>query len=495
MFETLAAKLLDVVDETQRTQYQVFTGVLSDYFDTQDEIRVYVTNTNGFGHQVSTVNIMLRLIGYGYDKDITCIYDDRGGDIPTISKLAILLPQIVLKTGAPPDPITINGATISFQPVSTFDPGTTATVDFGITGGYDDGTNLSTTYKTNYFIVLQPFQWSKAAQGNSIYKGTDRINLLSIEAIGGVQFMNRGFYMNDPTLSDAEWDLYMDDPAIGLRCEYANYIHAFAEGDDPEEKKMNLCGAYGMTDVYGGLKTLVTTPASLLFNLTTSILYAQTTDAESFGTRTLLLVMADVSDDSYAELQDYFNGEDIENADVVEYLTTNDVASRVKILTSLGNKALEDAIDALEDGQVLIVSLPNLPPPIFNQMMYISQIPFVFEGKNTANLAINFKNPYFYLAKASAGVLYPTLPLGSEGTNPVAAASQTVTNTMQTMPRFWPASPAEYPAKLLGDFIIQNKTPTDVNYPAYFNEVQEFYHNEMNDKLFLSLMTFIATRA
>jgi hypothetical protein len=493
MFETLATKLLDVVDSTQQTMYQAFTGTLSDYFDAQDEIRVYVTNTNGFGHQVSTVNIMLRLIGYGYKKDITCIYDDRGGDIATISKLAILLPQIVLKTDEPPDPITINGATIAFQPVSTYAPGTT--VDFGITGGYDDGTNLSTTYKTNYFIVLQPFQWNKAVQGNSIFKGADRINLLKIASLGGAQFGNRGFYMNNPTLSDAEWDLYMDDPAIGLRCEYANYIHAFALGDDPSEKKMNLCSAYGMTDVYGGLKTLVTTPSSLLFNLTTSILYAQTTDAGSFNTRTLLLVMADVSDDSYEELGKYLKGEDIENDDVVSYLTTNDVANRVKILTSLGNEALEKAIDALDDGQVLIVSLPNLPPPIFNQMMYISQIPFVFEGKNTANLAINFKNSYFYLAKQSAGVLYPTLPLGSEGTNPVAAVSQTVTNTMQTMPRFWPASPAEYPAKMLGDFIIQQKTPTDINYPAYFNEVQEFYHNELNDKLFLSLITFIATRA
>lgn len=491
MFETLAAKILDATNKHQELISVKNKGNLVSFFAEQNEIRVFVTNTNGFGHQVSTVNIMQRIISYGYNKNITCIYDDSpNADLATIKKLALLLPQIILNPSGPPNPITINGATISFQPTSTYNPANK--IKFGITGGYDDATNLSVKYNTESFIVLQPFQWSKAAYGNSILFGEDKLSLDTLEAIGP-RFTDRGFYMSDPTLTDQDWDLYMDDPSIGMRCEYANYIYSFAENDDPEEKKISLCSAYGMTDAYNGLTTLTSTSYYLLFNLALSILYAQKNS--SLKTRAVILVLANVKDESYSILKNYFAGKDTSgepftNKNLLQFLKEYDVVNNAKILTNLSNKALENAIDSLVDGQVLIVSLPGLPPPVFNQMMYASDLPFVFEGKNTANLAINFSNPYYYLAKDSAGVLYPTVPLNAVENNAAAGSCQQIANSMQTGPAFWPEDNAQSAAFQMGNFTIETKNQGNV-YSQYFSEVKDFYHDELNDKLLLSLFVFI----
>lgn len=493
MFETLVAKVLSVTNQHQQLISAKNKESLTAFFAEQEQIRVFVTSTNGFGHQVSTVNIMLRLIDYGYNKAITCIYDDNpNADLPTIKKLALLLPQIVLNTVGPPDPIVINGATISFQPTSTYNPGDE--IKFGITGGYDDSTNLSVKYKTDYFMILQPFQWQKAVYGNSILIGPAKLDLDTVEVIGP-NFGKRGFYMTNPTLTDEQWDLYMDNPNVALRSEYANYIYSFATNDDPEEKKINLCSAYGMTDAYNGMTTLSTTAPNLLFNLTLSILYGQSTKPQLLGTRTVLLVLADVKAESYTTLNNFFSGINSEgdpftNQNLLNFLQTYDVDNRTTILTSLANGALEQAIDNLADGQVLIVSLPGLPPPIFNQMMYASDLPFVFEGKNTANLAINFPNPYYYLAKASAGVLYPTVPLNAVEDNDVAVACQRIANSMQEGPMMWPEDNTASAPVQMGNFTIETKNEGN-NYSQYFFDTKEFYHDELNDKLLLSLFVFI----
>lgn len=494
MFETLAAKVLSVADSHQELISGINKENLAAFFAAQDEIRTYVTNTNGFGHQVSTVNIMLRLIGYGFNKDMVCIYDDGAADLPTIQKLALLLPEIVLIGTEVPKPITIGGATISFQPTSTYKPANQ--IDFGITGGYDDGANLSTKYLTNCFIVLQPFQWGKAVYNNSILRGSTTLPLEDVQAIGP-RFGDRGFYMSDPTLTDQQWDLYMDNPNVAIRSEQANYIYSLATNQSPKYKNVNLCSAYGMSDAYNGLTTLPTTAASLLFNLALSMLYVQKNGTGTLKTRAVLLVLANVTDDSYNDLKNYFLGIDTDggpftNPKLLAFLKDYNVPRNAKTITSLANNALVKAIDELQDGQVLVVSLPGLPPPVFNQMMYASNIPFVFEGKNTANLAINFANPYYYLAKAGAGVVYPTLPLSAVETDPDAKAIQAIANSMQERPQSWPQNDDPSSPVKMGDFTIQTKDAQN-EYSQYFFRTQQFYHDELNDKLLLSLFVFINT--
>ncbi|CAI2767064.1 hypothetical protein [Flavobacterium collinsii] len=494
MFETLVVKVLSVTDQHQELISGINKENLAAFFLAQNEIRSFVTNTNGFGHQVSTVNIMLRIIGYGYNKNITCIYDDGPADLPTIEKLALLLPEIVLKTAGPPDPITINGATISFQPTSSYAPA--EQIEFGITGGYDDKTNLSTKYLTNNFVVLQPFQWGKAYYGNSILTGATTLSLDQLQAIGP-NFGNRGFYMSDPTLTDQQWDLYMDNPKVAIRSEQANYIYSLATNESPKYKNINLCSAYGMSDAYNGLTTLATTAPNLLFNLALSMLYVQKNGTNSLKTRAVLLVLANVKDESYKVLKNYFLGKNTDggsftNPELLKFLNDYNVSRNAKIITSLAGDALTKAIDALQDGQVLVASLPGLPPPVFNQMMYASNLPFVFEGKNTANLAINFANPYYYLATAGSGVVYPTLPLNADAPDPDALSIQAIANSMQDGPLLWPANNDPSSPIKLGDFTIQTKDPQN-EYPKYFNRTQEFYHDELNDKLLLSLFVFINT--
>ncbi|MDI1255427.1 MAG: hypothetical protein PSV16_04940 [Flavobacterium sp.] len=487
MFNDLVTSILGVADDVQQEYYQRALGELATYFNGQPVVRCFVTNTNGFGHQVSTVNMMKSLIAYGYNQQIQLVYDDTGSpDMPTLQKLKILIPQLILNGTQPPANITVNGCTVSFVPYSA--PPKNA-IDFGFTGGYDDAANLATNLAAKYFLVLQPFQWPKS---NYIARnGGTNFSLDNMPNIDPA-FRQRAFYAPDPTLSDAEWDLYLDQSAAPI--ESANLIYSFAAQTVQGEQPINLCGAYGMTNIHNGITTLATTPEDLLFNLTCGII--KHIDDTGDTKPTVIVVLASVTPESYTKLGNYFQGNDFENNQYARtFLTTHKVMPvvgnnpRITVMPDGSNtNALLTAIDGMKAGQVLIVGLPGLPPDVFNQMMYASTLPVVFEGKNTANQAVNFPSSFFWLSKGDGDavtVVYPTLLSAARGIT--ATHYQKITNTMKNSPDMWTA--LNLPGNILGDFIT-NTIATKGN--NYFSELSDYYHLQLNDKLFKAMQVFLA---
>ncbi len=496
MFDEFVQEILNVADDEQRTAYQQTVDKLADYFNGEIEVRCFVTNTDGFGHQISTVNMMKRLIDYGYSQMIRCVYDDRGNPpVPTIQKLKVLLPEIIIPAGGGiPAPINLDGCVVVFSPLSIYIPEEDDVVDFGFTGGYDDRMNLADRLMVNHFLVLQPFQWGLSHFSNAILRRMAATISLDAELPLQPNFNDRAFYSPDPTLTDAEWDRYFDTIK---GAESAHLIYAFAEGGDPEELPINLCTAYGMSNVDVNIP-LLASAETLLFNLITGIIqYVDTADI-SKRNPTVLLVLANVSHESYQEVQSFLAGDNLNNnVNTIQFLQDHNVNERVQFqLNGWDTQTLLNNIDALHNNQILVVSLPGLPPGVFDQMMYAANIPMVFEGKNAANLAINFPKPFLWLATNGAGVVYPTLPLGSPA-GAQATANQANANTMQIMPRFWPSfdGTPQNPAQRLGEF-MNNVYPVNppTGFTGYFTGLSNFYHSQINDKLFMAMQAFVAFR-
>jgi len=496
MFDDFVNEILGVADDVQQEYYLRAVSEMAVYFNTQPVVRCFVTNTNAFGHQISTVNMMKRLIAYGYNQTIELIYDDTGfPDRPTIQKLKILLPEIIIPGGGgAPAPINLNGCTITFLPYSNYYHGAAPLtppalrVNFGFTGGYDDPTDLSRSLNTDYFLVLQPFQWGQAVFSNTILRyPAVRVNLDNFQPLLP-RFNSRAFYMPDPTLTDAEWDQYL---GTTTGAESANLLHAYATNTDPNDVSVNLCCAYGMST---GANALGVPAEDMLFNLTCGIVQYLNNAAFTARKPTVLLVLANVSATDYTALGQYLQGNNLNgNVTTTQFVANNNLPARVSIFQNgWDSDLLMGVIDNMQDNEVLIVSLPSLPPDLFNQMLYVSNLPIVFEGKNTANFAINFPNSFFWEATGGGGVVYPTLPLGAVAGAP-ATANQATANSMQMNPQNWP--PANHPAQILGGF-ISNSNPINPPTPFtnYFTGLANFYHSQVNDKLFKAMQAFLSIR-
>jgi len=315
----------------------------------------------------------------------------------------------------------------------------------------------------------------------------DTISLDDMETLKP-QFFNRAYYYADPTISDAQWDDYEHKQNLEDQVEMCMLLLSYLTEDDPEVKNIDLCSVYGISNAFGGLSTLVSSSQNILFNLLCGISYAQDNKPDVFNKPVVVLVQASIISGSYEDLAEFLKGNNVQGV-AKTYATTSRLGERVVIMEKPTPLSLTDKILGLKANQILVVAIPGLPPPIFNQMMYASSLPMVFEGKNTANLAINFPKPFFYLAKESVTV-YPTLPIGAEVTSPIAKACTDTCFTMQKYRDSW-ETPAT-PARELGQFMIDSRSVAANPTTTYFSGLANFYHDELGDKLFLALQAFLA---
>src|SRR5271165_1951067 len=103
------------------------------------ELRVFVSKSRGLGHQASSINILKRLISFGFTGDILVVYEENVHD-PTVNKLAVLLPGFDPKN--PGKPFSVNGVALKFVELSAVKDLTPQ--QLAITGGYDEKVNLAT---------------------------------------------------------------------------------------------------------------------------------------------------------------------------------------------------------------------------------------------------------------------------------------------------------------------------------------------------------------
>lgn len=162
------------------------------------------------------------------------------------------------------------------------------------------------------------------------------------------------------------------------------------------------------------------------------------------------------------------------------------------------NTALSDLIDPQKTARpaVLFLELGSLPPLLFNYLMSLANYPNVFEGANTANLALNQGGCYLRMKNASSdagtnNLRYPQcwystrLNSYTKSSMKSLAAADGVTSAlaqnMFSAVNFVPniTLTTEY----LNDFYFS----TNNTLRNYYAQNQAYYHNPNNDKLMLGL--------
>lgn len=149
---------------------------------------------------------------------------------------------------------------------------------------------------------------------------------------------------------------------------------------------------------------------------------------------------------------------------------------------------VQTLISSLKDDQILIVPIPNLPPDIFNYLYSISTYPFVFEGKGTANLALNLGKPYIHMAKSGVRV-YPSIPPGASVVNPVISDLTEKVFELMMVESVWKDNPgSDAPGQKLGPVVQQMIAGGDNPVKQYFSSIAGYYHEPKNDKLVMALL-------
>lgn len=156
-------KMLSTTNEEEKKLYEKLLAEMKKKMLKADRtMRILICNSPNFGHQANTIHVMRHFLrtfkpNAGVN-EIEVVYDnDSDGVYGSIrNKLQLLIPgfdetkkkQIVLVEGSPVRFIPYDNRKISF-------------VNYGLTGGYDDDTDiLNEICKTEMFWKLQPYKWN-----------------------------------------------------------------------------------------------------------------------------------------------------------------------------------------------------------------------------------------------------------------------------------------------------------------------------------------------
>ncbi|MEO4005634.1 hypothetical protein [Flavobacterium sp. CAU 1735] len=527
--------LVDNVAAITEDSAQEQRTIIADFLSSAENqtIRVYVTDTSGMGHQSNTVMIMYRLIQLGFNHNFEVVYAEGGAGNDTASKLANLIPGYVPNGNNPVNVTISTNPTVvaSIIPLTYFIANITSypIQNFGITGGYDSkSTNLADAPKAatvnptkaatpgvnvNFFLKLQPYQW---LQQNAIQRfGVDAANSIVLEtvpALGAATYSKKRGYFINPPQKPTEAAFTGANAA-----KYASY-KAITEAAESTTKPINLLPVYGI----GGSEPSGVTEASVnilsqnvLFDLITAVRYSQRFGSGNQQRGAIIVNIANIPDTAYDSLNVLLTGAAPNLATVNEMVTQlpaiqGDLATNAVEVISYSDPLLNEKIAIVNgtDGanKILVVKMGGIPVSAFNYMYSLSKLPCVLEGKATANMVLNLNIPYLNILKDTK-VVYPTLPLSAadcqqaKDCNAVSASFKVTPETMNTKMEENPFSldpPSDgfktTPAYIISDYItkVYNTSGGADSLNTYFTNLQAFFQNQQQDKLYLGLLYFIS---
>jgi LysM repeat protein len=490
-----------MIDQIEKLSF-ASTATNSDEFNTQrantlqylralDEIRVLICDSQNFGHQTSSVNILRNLIRLEIRCPFTillyCETSDEERYEALVGKIKLLIPQFK-ELGVQ---FTLEDAKVT---VSRLDKVELKRRSFGITGGWDSDKYLPLNLlQVANFVQLQPYAWHKGK--NLIIQDN---NVTDLDLIESLKLNRRAFYLVDPETSQSDW-VAIDNSIFFEKADIVKKIICKVENE-----KCDLCPVYGIS-------TDNEDPQFPLYNIVAGILEAQTTLQLERGA--VVLVMAKVEVASWELFESFVrNPEDFASAtvdksrpsaDLKEWHKQAQVNDRVTTIwkkKEVTKEKVEEAINALTKKQVLVVNLGDIPAPLFQHLYRIATLPPVMEGQNTTELMINLGRAYFKInlrrTREWVSFNYPTLPITANADCSSAKCSDLITRSNV----FPGGSPSEWKN---GEGEIHTYPPTyNVQMIAaylgicqelyqYFAALRTFYHQEKNDKLLLALNYFV----
>jgi hypothetical protein len=516
---------------TEDVRSQTYDDTIVDFGRTiraQESIRILVAGTSGYGHQASSVFILRRLVGepmgpwrgFRYSGRVEVYYVDGEGS-PTLPKLHQLLPELNYK-----DRGRIEQADVELHDLGKEEP--PGWVDWGFCGGWDYvDQELNERLKSRFLLITQPFMYSvedwlpKKKQywpGNLFCfqlagsDGAGWLNLDTDEDIRGFLIGQRAYRLGLPDLTAADWDTYLNhsDPDVRRRVHAVRWL---IENGGP----VSLTPVYGLTT---DGSTVFAEPIEdrIVLEMASIRTALELTDrirppvVLNFGTyrpaagvqagfdtvRNLLQGGATAQ-----ELAALMNAGDSDDAGVFARGARENWAARwrsLQPLTREGGYRLAD----IEDGprldelitwvtgapkRVLWLQLGRVPPPVFNQAIAKACLPPLFEGNNTAVIALNAGRPYLNVNRPyqvpTGLVRYPSGLLGTYDLSRLVQLIQHFADQIEADLNLWPDAPDHAPNDMLGTFLAAIQNPTD-SAVVYFTAIRDYYQHLHNDKLNLA---------
>ncbi|MGN6216341.1 MAG: hypothetical protein ACTHN7_05225 [Solirubrobacterales bacterium] len=444
-----------------------------------EELRILIDVAEGSGHDTTTINILKRLIDYGFRAPVT-IY--CGGS----AKLESLLPgyRAGMKT------LTYRGVPLTF--VGKPAAGTPARLL--ICGGSD--TNLAgyekryRDLKCAYYLQLQPWGWKSPdyllAPGEAKKPTVEDLN--NQEKLGKRTFAFSAYAQPQPQREQAVWDEYKANQKV-------TSVVTLAEQLDQRKDQMWTLPAYGVKrwECFLNLalaaakaqtlmqsKGLQVKPVVLLsFG---PLLEDGRMDEDDEGQPGALLTQA------LAGTWSKLNGVPL----LKQYIESN-LRDRCRVLYGDKRGEFVNTLTHLPANGILVLSMGMAPQEVFNYLYASATLPPAFEGRGTLNLMLNLGRPYLCRTFSSSGTSphhladYPGLNLDDDpppvGIEMRRLASCIDSSLIQYQDPDTVKSP--WPSRRLGQGLITMLT--DPATKEYFAALKDVYGNRAHDRLLKAL--------
>lgn len=344
----------------------------SEHLSHVPKLRIYLENSNNYGHQTNSINLIQTLryvLGYTGDIEIVCALDEVKHKVLDTFALVVSSPKIT---------------------VIEKDDLEEDTAELGISGGFDNPeedneslANVTLSLRVRRFVAVQPYRF-------------EQVNHASQSRI----YYNQHMTMEESTLRLAK------NPRSAF-CEFAFFPPAvasswadcrrllYASGALNQQQtsiKIALCeyflakqGTFHIAAVYG-----ITTNYSLKQDCSVRILcrYALALAALPAVKPRVILVFHEKLD-----AKKLFTALGKLSASGVSYIAG---ASLLDLVSALSvRESIERAL--ADKPKVIIVQVGHVPQVLFNFAYQCSDLPFIFEGEGTIPLAFSLGTPFFYL--------------------------------------------------------------------------------------------------
>ncbi|MEM9547526.1 MAG: hypothetical protein AAGA77_16215 [Bacteroidota bacterium] len=540
----LLLRVFAVAEALDKDILENFETYLKIFFsqDRNSEIRLFFGYSGNFGHKANTVNIMNQLITYypeDKDRTIRIIYDiDPGEDEPenpeyptqfaeALSKLIPGLPASDVENATPyalTDKITLEFN--SYDPSkdsNQFNPALPSTgCLFAITGGFDESENLCKTINCEYFLSLNPYQFTKYKALNTIYTSTmdpeDNEGTLlgpvydwdgtTIEdnktGYYGKTFTKRAFYLPDPELTEDLWLSYKKQDE-----ERYNYVRPIVE----ELIELSQQGTIQVMPLYYSQGRILCTNTELLLNMTSGLMEMKRLRSESTLENTCSFVVVFGGPDSidFSNFDKLILNGDEQYPELNKFISKNQEAYNKNYRYLADNASLEEIQSTVKElgGDGVIIYRLGKVPLFLNEYMttVLAGLPAVYEGEGSASIILNYGKPFLHLVSSdlkgvededgasaiTVNQLYPTIPLSSQNSDIANECHTSSLGMVQTYAQWNSVIPKDdelNPNEVVGQFIYESYVENTNKY-NYFGSMRDFFHNKIQDKLTFGLIYII----
>ena len=483
----------------------------------ENAIRLFVAGSNGYGHQSTTIHIMMRLIyGFEYSNNIEVYYEEKNGaDKSTKQKLIDLIPELTENNFEAGISIGPQGKEASVKFI-LYGPKPTETKEFGFTGGADDREiNYAETLNTTYFLRLQPLNWREAP--NQIEFLDAEKNAVVLDTIVG-----KNYFYGPSTLVEEDW-VPMIESASGIaktRIELAqvlftklkaNHILLMPVYGIRDDGKMQVADGNN-ADVF--MFSLLAPLLSLaqegnVLNKKVVVVSFGSITNETFnqvvsGCKTFLTEQAEAARNKRKEIDKNKHPSQWNsyNRKALSYVKSTKLSQGfieyVEGLYVEETTTVTQLNDLLNNNlqKVLYLQLGGVPAPVFDYFYSKATLPTVFEGQGTAAKAYCYGLPYLQLPKASVSHKYPQdlVGVGQDGYLKFASATEAIFDafpseiTLFVKTKREAETYSEDKVKILSDFMKDTLSLEDNVVKQYIQLLKNTYGSESEDKLLLGIV-------